>query len=721
MLTIKREKKSAEKIVVDKESLKIFLSGTQLEFLTEANELNPNTITDFPEILEKLGIKVQDVGIDLAERSKTTKGYIPRSDNWCVFKEFMNKKTMFHESPVLQKYDDSIDLITQYVPESMIMDRLRTDVISNHIPQIIKQMGLEYIYEQLIFYEYIYKSENTSYVAKLRVMDENRYSLLMKLLENGDLDLCTTAKTDDDENDDYESSVRSELMTLRLLCNHDKERVWLFKSFIETHSNWLGITVDELNNQCELIFHDAVQQNFTRDQIGVMIATLPESIRSKGLSISHMCLLNALYQRYPLRVRTLVECLIPLLGSCITQLNKTYDEQILLYQGLDLIVRMMEDDVKCINLITKRQQAKIFSLWLRMSSPSYRCFSRSNPYPYYHYNGALDKAHITNSLNRIRDICLSPMIRSALEDSFLTFTEMGYILSADRLDMFQIVCRNIDFKAIHAALFTYMSPRILEFVITKSQKTNESPVIESPESIQINVYDLVERNKNSLRDTFALFDKSFNPGNKKGIAIDYASIINRYDFVECAYIMMYWDYLNIFKNDPKLMATIVEMIANIDNVKYTLKDADLDMVLLKTVLDNCKGGMVDSRDECKIDLVLFNKYVNSLKTKGDMFTTGPNFEEIHTELTRYGVKNLDFLNELCAIQKKILEHIARDRHIDKLVGLVDDDKSEDTKNENADDQEDDEECTDSQDDDQDQNDDQDDSEEDPDDPRNQDD
>ena len=159
MLTIRQDKKSADKIVVNKESIKIFLAGTQLEILTQVNELNPNTIIDFSEFLDQICIN-QNIDQNI---SKTKIADI-ESNNWHVFKEFMNKKTMFHESITVQKYDDSIDLISQYVPESMIMDRLRTDIINDHIPLIIKQMGLETIYEQLIFYEYIYISENTSYV-----------------------------------------------------------------------------------------------------------------------------------------------------------------------------------------------------------------------------------------------------------------------------------------------------------------------------------------------------------------------------------------------------------------------------------------------------------------------------------------------------------------------------------------------------------------------------
>jgi hypothetical protein len=626
MLTIKRDKKSAEKVVVDKAFLKIMLSGTVLDFLTETNELCPNTLTDFPEIIEKIDIILPSYGSD---------GH----NSWNVFAEFINKKTVFHESRVIQEYDDTLDLINQYVPESMVMDRLRLDVINDHIPLIIRLMGLEPVYEQLIFYEYIYKSENTSYVSKLKVMLENQYTLLISMLEHGDLEICTTAKSEDID----DLTMKKDLMCLRLLCNDDKNKLAIFTTFVEVHSNWLGVSVEELCQTCELIFYNTIQKKLSRDMIVLMVDQLPENIKSKGLTVSHLCLLNTSYQQNPLKVISLLQYLIPLLGSCTTQLDKTFDEQILLYQGLDLIVRLMEDDVKCINMITKRQQTKIFSLWLRMSNPVSKCFSRSNPYPYHHYNPILDTAHGRNGLNRIRNIVLSPMIRSALGDSFLTFVEMGYILSADRLDMFEIVCRNIDFKVIHNTLFTYMSPKILKFAIEKSKLSNETQHIESPDSITINVYNLIERDMDMIRDMFTLFNQEFT----KNIQINYTSVINRYDFVECAYIMMYWDYMSIFKNDQHLIKNITEIVSNIDGARYILNDSDLDMVMLKTALDNTHENKTYMRD--------FNKYINTLKNKKEMFTTGPNFGEIKDELNRYSVKNLDFLTELCLIQKDVLE------------------------------------------------------------------
>ena len=99
-------------------------------------------------------------------------GYIPDNidNDWIILTHFLNKKTIFHTSSIVTKHDDAINVLSEYVPSSLLIDRLRLNIIPQNIPKIIQQLGLTNMYEQLIFYEYIYTSENVSYLTKASII-----------------------------------------------------------------------------------------------------------------------------------------------------------------------------------------------------------------------------------------------------------------------------------------------------------------------------------------------------------------------------------------------------------------------------------------------------------------------------------------------------------------------------------------------------------------------
>lgn len=641
MLTIKRDKNSLDKITIEKESVKIFLQGTLLKYLTHTDDTTTNTTTTFQEILDQLGIK-KEHNDDSSD------------SDWKTFKELMNKKTMFYESSIVQNYNDAIDVVSQYVPESMVMNRLKQDVIRKNIPRIVSDLNMEHIYEQLIFYEYIYMSETTSYVSKLRIMIKNKYIHLLKMLDNGEVDICTTARTNEDDTDEDNplESSSVDLKSLFLLHFHDQDARLMIKMFVDLHSNWLGVNPGDLMEQCAIILNDQTQQDIAHYHSDVK-SVLPSDVITRGIVASDLCLLNTLYQINPLRVRIIIEQLIPIFNTDFFKLPKSYDEQILHYLGLDLIVRMMEDDSICLTNFSCKKQAKLLSLWMRMSSPGYRCFSRSHPYPYKHYDAKLDKAHPDNNLVNIREIALSPTIVSALKESFLTFGEFGYILSTDRLDMFEILCRNLAFKTIHPILIAYMPPKILSYCIEKSQNINNNTILESPGHVTLNIYELSERSQQDFKSVLHLIKKTFNGK----IQMNYSSIINKYNFVECTYIVLYWEYLDIIESYPTLCANLVELFNN--EAQLLLTDTDLDICLFIIALKNSKFH--------EYEKILLSRYVNMFKQNEIMFLTGPNFEEIRKELEKYEVSDLKSLDELCKIQNRIMKDRCQDDYIDKYI------------------------------------------------------
>jgi hypothetical protein len=101
---------------------------------------------------------------------------------------------------------------------------------------------------------------------------------------------------------------------------------------------------------------------------------------------------------------------------------------------------------------------------------------------------------------------------------------------------------------------------------------------------------------------------------------------------------MYWDYLQIIKNNPIHIENLLSIIKNIKNCKDQIIGADIDMIILRTIFENYKNSYYY---QC------LNDYDESMKKKKNFFVTGPDFSEIKDELVHYGIKNISYINSLC--------------------------------------------------------------------------
>jgi len=602
MLTIKGRTLS-DRIAVSKDSIKSLLNNTHLSYLYDINDLCPDSIITFEEILARAKVLNTD-----------TDDSTVVSEMMNVFKQFLAKKTVLQPN---KKFGvGMIDISVENVPSCSIIDRLKINIIPSLIPKIITDLGLGSIYEQLIVYEYIYMSEKHTLHKKLDIIVENNYAALLSFLEDCSLEVCTTSA--EYPFIDYSKSQMIELRHryYNADCTDGGNRVEMFNRFIDHHANWLSYNVTDLNriDDRSIRIAEMVDHNDSTSLMSLMCLSIDE--------FSH---LNIRYQQNPQSTSTVLEVLLPQLdtGSFV---NVRDDEGFIrLYDSLDLMMRLFEDDSDLISLIPKRTQQKIVTLWLKMSSPTYKCFRYCREYP---------------NMRGFRTIVLSKSIEHIISNMCVTFDEMGYILTMDNLEMFQIMCKNTEFRTIHPTFYRYLPPKILNWIIDRSIKINNVSKLKGSPKFSINMYDLFNRSKSEITQVLNILHDSF----EKEPIIELVSINNRYEYVDCIYAVMYWDYLLMLINSPECIAHIATVLTSVSNIKSNLSNYYLDVVILMTVLDN-----VDNIDSCSIKTSL-TKLTEHMFNDNDMMISGPDFTEIAEELKRIGVANTEYLSSLKDIQ-----------------------------------------------------------------------
>lgn len=621
MLTIKGRTPS-DRIIVPKDSIKSLLDNTHLSYLCDINDLCPDSIITFEEILVRAKVFDADIATDS----------IALSEMMNVFKQFLNKKTVLQSNKTYGI--GMIDTSVENVPSCSVIDKLRLTIIPSLIPKIISDLNLESVYEQLIVYEYIYMSECHTLHKKLDIIVENNYETLLSFLEDCSLEICTTSAEleSTDTNIDTNKS-KFEMIKLRhRYYDADRtdngNRVAMFNRFIDLHTNWMSYDVKDLDRIddrsiriAEMVDHSIIPNDSTSSMCFSLTC----------LSIDEFSHLNIQYQRNPESTIAVLKVLLPLLdvGSFV---NVRDDEGFIrMYNSLDLMMRLFEDDNDLISLIPIRTQQKIVSLWLKMSSPTYKCFRycRKYPNPY-----------------SLRTITLSKSIEHIISNMCVTFDEMGYILATDNLVMFQIMCKNMEFKIIHPAFYRYLSPKILSWIIDRSIEINNTPKLKMIPKFSINMYDLINRSNDQITHVLNTLHDSFE--SEKEPVIELVSINNRYEYVDCIYAVMYWDYLLMLINNPECVMNIVLVLTSVSksNIKTNLSNYYLDVVILMTVLDNIDSHIIDL---CNIKTSL-NKLTEHMFKDDDMMMLGPDFTEIIEELKRIGVTNTEYLLSLKNVQ-----------------------------------------------------------------------
>lgn len=602
MLTI--IKQCNAELKVSKKQISPLVENSAINFLVES--IDHDSEYDFNQILDRIEYQGDCIDNDCID------------NDWDIFVNFMNKKTVFYQSDVISKYNDSISILTECINPKEIMQNLNHTIIPNNIPLIINKLQLAHMYQQLIFYEYIYMNVNTTYAIKAWIIIENDYKQILSLLENSYIDPCTTTN---------DESTFNDFVQILNYYYPNVAKQNLLDTFLKIHNNWL-LFPD--NPDCEITDSTGLIEvtdqsidlikfinSHTINELKTMnFQSLSDTLcLNEKIKLHKLCHLGLLYDSNPIKINTFFDIIIKHIDFANLLTQDT--DNISLYLSLDLFVRMMEDDSLVLTQISSSIGSKILSLWLKMNSPDFlmRFYKQKIP--------------------SLRNIKLSQCIQNILTKTHMTFTEMGYILAMDRLDMFKILCDKLEFKTIHQSIYKYLSPSIIEYVINKNTMVNDENENQMRKvNIIINPFNLVYRSSGDVNKVFKLLDDNMIHFN-----IEYDSLINTHHFDDCSYIAMYWDYLQIVQNTPHLIEHIFALFR-----KFT-SNAEIDCIILRTLIDNISDKLMSSDLKNNYSTVV-DKYLEPFYQKPEFFITGPDFCEIQCELTRYGINKHDLVDEL---------------------------------------------------------------------------
>ncbi|VBB17752.1 hypothetical protein YASMINEVIRUS_215 [Yasminevirus sp. GU-2018] len=679
MLTLKNTV-SKDRVVLQKSSLRTLLQKTPLAYLTEENELASDSLVSFDEVLDTVRATCND-----------TKSFdrVVKEDAWHVLKEFLQHKTVLHESNLIKKNPGSIDVLVSNIPPQILMERLRLNILPDNTPLIISTLKLESVYEELVFYEYVYSSEHISLHAKLTCMIENNYERLLNLIEEGVLEICTTSLDSFDTTEDSKKSMA----TIRHTYYEKVSKSKMFDRFIDLHENWLGYNISEIDAVDDraipfcVLLNDRMFTTWCSDTILTKLAKISEYVgqNPNKVHVRELCHLNSHYRTDPLRVNILMEHLVPQLDLSASPHETDEHYELRIFKAVDLLVRMMEDDSRLVAKLSTRQKEKIVSMWMKMCSPSHKGFRYTYTCPRLEILAERDlvadsKSGTTTSstlvqkltnekslsetqFKRTRKLFLSATVRSILSQIAVTFSEIGYVMSTDDFEAFELLCKRMEFKSIQSVFFNHLPPKILNMIIERSVKSNPelNGQLEPPVSIRLDPYELVERTYDQIIGTSKLFKSVF----KRKPAIELISLGERSFFVECLYTLMYWDYFTMLLNDPTVVANALGVLACVGD-SQRLSNYQLDVTIIRTVVDNFvqratvkstathKLGRSDestiylnNEEIFKVIQKHLSELIDVMKRDEMLFKSGPDFTEIRDELTVYGVQNLSFLNEMC--------------------------------------------------------------------------
>jgi len=161
--------------------LEIVLNGSKLHNMV--HNIVHNIVQYFDEILtqhEMYGTKSENLA------------------KWDIFCKLVDLQTVFDQSKYMNCLSNFPDVERMRFTEIFEFSySAYLDIVRQNIPKFLIELKLEQIYEELVFFEYIYCSNLIDLTKKIEFMSIYRYDRLTKLLENNYLEICSeTGLTD---------------------------------------------------------------------------------------------------------------------------------------------------------------------------------------------------------------------------------------------------------------------------------------------------------------------------------------------------------------------------------------------------------------------------------------------------------------------------------------------------------------------------------------------
>ncbi len=230
-IIIKQSEKSQNQLLIDWNTFQIMIAGSNLEEYfkkIKSNSVNNTNDSD-------------DSDDDQIDEDKITTLYLDNliqgDSNFKLFFQMFDVyahsffKSDFENSVLMQnKYENFYEMMLSF-PYPMIVN-----IIHQYTPPFIVELGLKHLYEQSIFYEYIYRS-SLNLIDKIKCIVENDYSILLNLLENGILELC-------DETGDTDNLTFTEYYEKIFL---DPKASSIYKRALVIHTEFLSFDLNDIH------------------------------------------------------------------------------------------------------------------------------------------------------------------------------------------------------------------------------------------------------------------------------------------------------------------------------------------------------------------------------------------------------------------------------------------------------------------------------------------
>jgi hypothetical protein len=416
------------------ERLRIMVNQSKIAHIGKLNELQDSAAYHWGQLMESMG---------LAEYATM--------EEWVIIRRLFSGESSLTSSqimafPTVNTFQPMMGSLYEDIGYEFYSFFRKSAILPN-IPEYLKSLRLDRVYEQIVFYEYIYSSSIYSLYHKLRWIIDNEYVELIDLINEHHLDLW-------DRRRDYTDIEEYVLLGFEYQNYRDGNDYYdNLQSLLDVHSQILSFNVSDY-------------LTMSRESVS------RESVSRESVSISILRIASK-YWKHP-DPSQLISSLQPNLrriarisGKTSRELDDTpmisiYSDYVAIDMLMDIIVRGYDIG------LTDVAKANIIYEWLVYSS---RILSSSNG----RYavvaksNGELViSRYLLRSYSRDIEI---HNLTSALKLVNIDFESMLYVYLKDNVDIFRTITRNCDFQTLDPTVVSYYPTRILNYI---SDRTGRS-------------------------------------------------------------------------------------------------------------------------------------------------------------------------------------------------------------------------------------------------------
>ena len=419
------------------EKLKILISKSRIADYARMNELQNSVTHHWSDVMNSLKIESEK----------------PMNE-WEIVKKLLNGESSLRVSDIMaprannafQPMLNSIYQDISYEFYALFRDR----AVKSNIPEFLNGLGLDRIYEQVVFYEYIYSSPVYALYHKIRWMIDYEYYELIELLSNHLFDIW-------DQRRDATDIMDYAMLSYEYLFAGHCEKVAKLAEMLELHSHVLAFNVDDFERH---VCNDTdlnLRYEFGRcTNKSVFITDNQNRLRIMARKIG--------------KTSRDIDC---------TPLIDIYRD----YVCVDLLMRVLEfGDV---GEISNDSKSNIIYMWLIYSS---RILKNSN-------------GRYTLLLKRNGESLISPYLMQAfsrrlraenlyqhMQKVNIDFDSMLHIYLHDEVGMFRHITRNCEFQAIDPSIVAYYPTHIVNYISDKTGKSLKDVVQSVRANIEIDLH-----------------------------------------------------------------------------------------------------------------------------------------------------------------------------------------------------------------------------------------